>query len=364
MNTPKAKKMRSMDLLRISVLAAAALFPAVRAEAQPSPTPAVVMSGLDNPRGLAFAVTGHEAALYVAEAGRGGTGGCLTLRGQVQCAGLTGAVSRYYRGTQERIVSGLPSYAPASGAGATGPEDVSFDYGRAYAVIGLHGNPTTIRTNLDPGFGWVVRFLPNGKVFYDVDIASFEVAANPDQGLVESNPHGLLNGAGREIVVDSAGNSLLQAGEGKDNISVLAVFPSRVNGRSTDSVPSAVAVGPDSAYYVSELSGVPFAVGAARVYRVVPGQAPEIFVDNFTTIIDLDFDSEGNLYVLEHATGPGLSGAGRVTRVDRNGNRTVLITGLTRPTSVAIGPDCAVYVSNRGVSPGIGEVLRFDLQCP
>jgi hypothetical protein len=357
------RRMILMNLSRISMLAAVALAVAVGAEAQPSPTPMVVMSGLDNPRGLAFAVTGHDPALYVAEAGRGGTGGCLTIRGQVQCAGLTGAVSRYYRGIQERVVSGLPSYAPASGAGATGPEDVSFDHGRAYAVIGLHGDPATIRTNLDPGFGWVVRFLPNGKVFYDTDIASFEAAANPDGGIIESNPHGLLNGAGREFVVDSGGNSLLQVDNGKDSISALAVFPSRVNGRSTDSVPSAVAVGPDGAYYVSELSGVPFAVGAARVYRVVPGQAPQIFVGNFTTIIDLDFDSAGNLYVLEHATGPGLSGTGAVTRVDGNGNRTVLITGLTRPTSVAIGPDCAVYVSNRGVSPGIGEVLRFDFPC-
>lgn len=358
------QRMITMNLSRISMLAAIALSMAAGAGAQPSPVPTVVMSGLDNPRGLAFAATGHDPALYVAEAGRGGTGPCLTIRGQVQCVGLTGAVSRYFRGTQERVVSGLPSYAPASGAGATGPEDVSFDHGRAYAVIGLHGNPPTIRNSLNPGFGWVVRFLPNGKVFYDTDIASFEVVANPDGGVVESNPHGLLNGAGRDFVVDSGGNSLLQVGHGKDNISTVAVFPSRVNGRPTDSVPSAVAVGPDGAYYVSEFSGAPFAVGTARVYRVVPGQAPEIFVDNFTTIIDLDFDSEGNLYVLEHATGPGLSGAGRVTRVDSHGNRTVLITGLTRPTSVAVGPDCAAYVSNRGVSPGIGEVLRFNLPCP
>ena len=34
----------------------------------------VVMSGLDNPRGLAFAPNG---ALYVAEAGRGGDGPCV-----------------------------------------------------------------------------------------------------------------------------------------------------------------------------------------------------------------------------------------------------------------------------------------------
>ena len=43
-----------------------------------------VMSGLDNPRHLAF---GPEGALYVAEAGHGGAGPCLVLRGALQCAG-------------------------------------------------------------------------------------------------------------------------------------------------------------------------------------------------------------------------------------------------------------------------------------
>lgn len=367
MNTFGAKGIGSMRLPRVLILAAAsaaaALFPSAPAGAQPSPTPTVVMSGLDNPRGLAFAVTGNKAALYVAEAGRGGTGGCLTIRGQMQCAGLTGAVSRLFRGRQERIVTGLPSYAPTSGAGATGPEDVSFDNGRAYVAIGLHGNPATIRA-LDPGFGWLARIHPNGKFSYAVDVSSFEASDNPDGGIVESNPHRLLNGAGREVVVDAGANSLLRVGEGRRNISALAVFPSRVHGRSTDSVPSSVAVGPDGAYYVGELAGAPFAVGSARIYRVVPGRPLEIFAENFTTIIDLDFDSKGNLYVLEHATGPGLSGTGAVTRISRNGNRAVVITGLTRPTSVAIGPDCDAYVSNNGVSPGTGQVLRFDLRCP
>jgi hypothetical protein len=35
-----------------------------------------------------------------------------------------------------------------------------------------------------------------------------------------------------------------------------------------------VVVGPDGAYYVSQLTGFPFPVGAANVYRVVPGSAP------------------------------------------------------------------------------------------
>jgi len=56
---------------------------------------------------------------------------------------------------------------------------------------------------------------------------------------------------------------------------------------------------------VSELTGVPFTAGVARVYRVEPdGGAPEVFLDGFKTIIDLDFGPDGSLYVLQHATGP------------------------------------------------------------
>jgi hypothetical protein len=38
-----------------------------------------------------------------------------------------------------------------------------------------------------------------------------------------------------------------------------------------EAVPTAVAVGPDGAYYVSELTGFPFSKGAARIWRVAPG---------------------------------------------------------------------------------------------
>src|SRR5215475_2091723 len=78
---------------------------AVPMHAQPAWS--VIMSGLDNPRGLTFVRTGddgddddHGWALYVAEAGKGGPGPCAMLRGALQCVGTTGAVSRYHRGHQ------------------------------------------------------------------------------------------------------------------------------------------------------------------------------------------------------------------------------------------------------------------------
>jgi glucose/arabinose dehydrogenase len=119
--------------------------------------------------------------------------------------------------------------------------------------------------------------------------------------------------------------------------------------------------GPDGAYYVSELTGAPFAAGTARIYRLVPGEEPTIFLTGFKTVIDLDFGPDGSLYVLEHASGPVFfGGPGRVIRVAPDGTRIDAVTGLTRPTSVAVDRDGTIYVTNRGISVGIGEVWRIE----
>jgi hypothetical protein len=324
----------------------------------------VVMRGLDNPRGLAFA---DGDALYVAEAGKGGTLRCTPLRGTV-CVGLTGAISRYRHGRQERVVDGLPSYAPFNGAnaGAVGPSDVSFADGRGYVTIGLAANPD-LRAALGEKFGWIAQFDRRGNVAYKVDVSSYEKQANPDRGPIESNPYGLLAGAEKWIVADAASNSLLQVSS-SGSISTLAVFPSRFypepGSRVTDAVPNAVAVGRDGAYYVGELTGVPFIPGEAKIWRVVPGLAPQVYCAGFSFIIDLTFDRRGNLYVLEHASGPGgpfTGAAGQLLRVGRDCSTTPVATGLPAPTSVAIGPDGDAYLSIFGTSAAIGQVVRVDL---
>jgi hypothetical protein len=338
--------------------------------AQPGYT--VVMSGLDNPRGLTFARPGEgegsgDWSLYVAEAGSGGSLRCTTLRGTV-CVGLTGAVSRYRNGHQERVVEGLPSYAPfnAANAGAVGPSDVSFADGRGYVSIGLAA-PISLRAALGEKFGWIASFDKKGAVSYEVDVSAYEQQANPDLGPLESNPYGLLAGAGDQIVADAASNSLLQLSP-SGSISTLAVFPSRfypqTGSRVTDSVPNSVATGPDGAYYVGELTGVPFIPGIANVWRVVPGQTPQVYCSGFSFIIDIAFDESGNLYVLENASGlggPFKSTPGQLLRVGSDCSKTPVATGLPAPTSVAIGPDGNAYLSIHGTSAAIGEVVRVDL---
>jgi hypothetical protein len=315
-----------------------------------------VMSGLDNPRHLAF---GPEGALYVAEAGRGGAGPCLFIRGATQCAGSTGAISRLWKGVQNRIVTGLPSYAAAGGGGATGPHAVSLlGRGTAYVTIGLGGNLTT-RSIMGEGFGRTAQFLPNGNWDYVDDIAGYEQTNNPDAFVPDSNPYAILAEPGQRVITDAGGNDLLVV-NADGSVSTLAVFPARPQ-RNTDSVPTSVVVGPDGAYYVGELSGNPFNVNVARIYRVVPGEPVQTYGPTFSFIIDLAWGPDGNLYVLQFASLPGNTGPGVFYRLESDGTKTPILTNLIAPGGLVFGADGALYISNRSVFAGTGEVLRIEL---
>ncbi len=121
----------------LTLLATSSLTSVLQARA----TVTTVASGLVNPRGLNF---GPDGALYVAEAGSGGSGPCiLGSDGLVKCYGTTGAVTKIVLGgPPSRVVTGLPSIAAlpgTMGAGiATGPHDVDFQgLGNGYVTIGF-----------------------------------------------------------------------------------------------------------------------------------------------------------------------------------------------------------------------------------
>lgn len=323
----------------------------------------VVMSGLDNPRGLAFAPNG---ALYVAEAGRGGPGPCLVSPiGEPRCVGRTGAISRLWMGKQSRVLEGLESHALPDGSSASGPTDISFQgVGGAYITIGLGGDEAWKAALGATAAATVMKMAASGKSKTVADILHHEAAENPAGGAVDTNPFDVLAEPGGLLVVDAGGNSLLSvAANGK--VETVAVFgpqpnPTPVGPPSIESVPTAVARGADGALYVGELTGFPFVQGLARIHRVLPGHAPAVHCVGFKTIMDLAFGADGSLYVVENATG-GLffaPGTGQLSRVAPDCSRTVVLAGLNRPTAVAVGADGAVYVTNNGVTAGAGEVLK------
>ncbi|HVV07824.1 ScyD/ScyE family protein [Amycolatopsis sp.] len=363
--------MRTTRLLVTAVTAFAAVLIPATAQAGGA-QPSTIAGGLNAPRGLAFAPDG---ALYVAEAGTGGSGPCLPgpEGGQV-CFGTSGSVTRIGHHGQKRVLTGLPSLAGPGGANAIGPSDVSLQgNGGMYVTVGLGGNPATVRPQLPPAGQQLGLLLRNGKPA--ADISGYEVRANPDGGEVDTNPNSVEALPGGRAVADAGGNDLLWAGS-DGRITTIATFPDRLVDAPPQlglppgtkipmqAVPTSVVRGPDGALYVGELTGFPFQQGAARVWRVVPGHAPQVYAQGFTNIIDLGFD-HGRLYVLEIARN-GLLGAetdpsGALLRVDRHGPPQVVSQNLTLPGGLAL-KDGNAYVSNCGACPGpAGSIVRIRL---
>ncbi|SCF17306.1 hypothetical protein GA0074695_3980 [Micromonospora viridifaciens] len=331
----------------------------------------VVATGLDNPRGLAVTPDG---VVLVAEAGRGGQGPCI-VGGQDQtfCLGATGAVTAIRGRHQERIVTGLPSLGTTNQSEVLGPHDIALTAAGPLVTIGLGTDPAR-RAQLGPAgalIGQAVGIGPAGARAF-ADLAGYEAAHNPDgdqpDSGPDSNPYGLLPYRDGAVVTDAGGNDLLRL-DRHGRISTLAVFPTvpapnPFGGPDLPMqfVPTTVAAGPDGAFYVGQLTGFPFPVGGAKVWRVVPGQAPTVAADGFTTIADIAFDRKGRLLVLEIFANGLLSGdpTGALIRVERDGSRTELArAGLVTPTGVAVARDGTIYLANKGTLVGQGEVLRL-----
>ena len=324
--------------------------------ASPAADPAPVMTGLHNPRGLAF---DKHGSLYVAEAGQGGSAPCAVFSdGMTKCYGPTGRISRLKNGVQTVVADGLPSNAPAGGNGAVGPHNIAVEGGHLFATDGLGGNPLdpTMQPFRALGQGTLIKVHPGSHWDVVSDISAFEGAHNP-VGPPDSNPYGLTGSAGHRVLTDAGGNDLLEVHG--NHIEVLATFPSRPE-RSTDAVPTTVTQGPDGSYYVGELSGGPFNVGASNVYRVSGGQAT-VYCSGFSFIISMAWGPDGHLYVLQFASAPGLTGPGVLYRIDSGCVRTPIVSDLFTPGGLAFGPDGAAYVTQGSILASGGTVSRIEL---
>lgn len=164
--------------------------------------------------------------------------------------------------------------------------------------------------------------VSQGRGAFVADTQAFEEDVDPaGDGTEEgSNPFDLahLNG-GKALVADAAGNSLLVVDE-RGRLDWVATFPAQTGVPCpawfctgtvpfpVQAVPTSVAIGPDGAYYVGELTGFPAPLGESRVWRIAPGSRHvrcgidpgcTLVLEGFTSIIDLAFGPDGRLNVAQ-----------------------------------------------------------------
>lgn len=245
------------------------------------------------------------------------------------------------------------------------------------------------------------------------DFAQYEAQYNPDSTDIISNPYAFTIKGNDAFVVDGGGNTIYQVGlddgSGIKNVAALPQqpiptnqlqFPTLPEGTvnpdpenlglppgfavaenglpvSQQSVPTGVVVAPDGSLTVTEYTYFPYAEGASRVFSVNPNTLQTQVIDTgFTQLTGATYDSEGNLYVLQHINqaewkaieqGGNIIGdpSGSIIKIAKDGTKETIISGngLEAASGLFFGPDGNLYTSNRTrlvAGERGGQLIKID----
>jgi hypothetical protein len=370
-------------------VAALAVSTALGVAAAPSASAATnvttVLSGLNNPRGVAFDSAGH---LYLSESGMYSSSAPIVTR--------TGRVTKYRAddGAWRKVwtTGGFESLSDATnGPEVLGPEGISAGGGDVKMIMSesidgvragdnLSAHQLGLLFGLDPANGRPSRLANVGNQQYDWtgDHQSLAPHDFPD-----SNPYAvLITGSGsraRTFVADAGANTVNEV-RSNGTVRVLSYIP---NDPQFDATPTCIAKGRDGMLYVATLDlltnsilGAPPNIGGnpghSNVWRVDPNASyptpPKLWATGLTTVSACTFDRAGNFWATElfHQNRQGPPGdlvkivASEVAR--RTTDNLIHVGGgrLPLPGGIAQGPDGAMFVSLNAdnAAPGSGSVAK------
>lgn len=265
--------------------------------------------------------------------------------------------------------------------------------GTGWAIVALTGQP-------GDDTGQSIHVLSRGRQTEVADLFAFESTNNPDGGEIDSNPFDVAARSARSAyVADAAANAVLHV-TNRGAVEIVAVFPNEVV--STDNVkslfgcpaptdlcglppslpaqpvPTSIAFGPDGYLYVGELKGFPAPTGESNIWRVDPSArnaqcgvagsgCEKVFDGGFTSIIDLAFGPDGQLYVAEldesswFAVELGAGVGGTISSCDVSAlSCSEVAAGIPILTAVTFGKDGTLHATRNALIPGAAEVFEVN----
>lgn len=326
-------------------------------------TVSVFATGLNNPRGLKF---GPDGYLYVAEGGMGGSDSSTGLCEQVippigpYKAGFTASISKISSsGIVTRIAENLPSCQTSqqSGSLVSGVADVEFVGSTLYALIGGGGCSHGLPNNPNG----IYKVNSNGTFTLIADLSDWSLnntVANPEEDDFEPDGtwYSMINVNGLLYAVEPNHGELVKV---TTNGNISRVID--VSATQGHIVPTVVAY--HGNFYLGNLDEFPIVPGSSGIYKVTPSGNIQLREAGLTAILGLVFDNQDRMYVLEMSTVAGMPApnTGKIVRIQPSGQQEVIADNLFFPTGMTMGPDGALYVSNKGFGPpipGFGEILK------
>jgi hypothetical protein len=340
----------------------------------------VFATGFNNPRGLTF---GPDGKLYVAEGGLGGShstvgkctqasGAAAPYTGSSHNAVLGGRISKVSRsGVVSTVVDALPSSQTSAALGnlVSGVSSVAFIGHHLYALLAGAGCSHGV-----PG-------IPNGVISVQSDgtwkmianLSRFQrrhPVANPEEEDFEPDGtwYSMISYGGALYPMDSNHGELDRVsrdGAIRRVIDISAklghVVPTALapDGPAIADAPPALFIGNLGVFGPTDGT-----VPDEHVYRLTRTSRLPVRASGLEQVLGLAI-RHGRLYALEMSTTPGgpTPGTGAIVRLRDDGKPQTIISGLTFPTGITVGPDGAFYVSVQGFGfgAGQGQVLRITL---
>lgn len=313
----------------------------------------VIADGLDAPAGIQTDVFGNH---WVAESGTGANDGRIIV------------IKR--NGDKETVITGLPSFF------STATRDVR----GAWRTFELPDNKVAviIGEGPSPEFGRILIFNFRGfrighsapktpaDAIKSIDITSYALSLD---GVNDSNPYSMATDHwGNMYVADAGANRVFKVDKRTSEISVFAVIPPSPNPLPfgppvSDAVPTKIISKGFNSFYLAELTGFPFAPGAAKIYEIDFKGSVTTFATGLTTITDLARDKRtGDLYALQFgAFGfnpfPGFAqGSSKISRINSAG-------GNIQTVAEDFGPASGLGLDGRGnilvTELGQGRLLQL-----